>query len=154
MKWAYLSIGRLDRLRFCFTLFGGGRSTTGRAPSERTLKFLLPFFVVFLIEPPHYFLLPPQSFHPGAGPAPVLPLSPSMILLTLQMRRVMMRLMASQGLLGPLATEEATMGARDNTMTAPSNTWGWTHTHTHTNKPQITCIGQSYESALSLGSKT
>lgn len=47
---------------------------------------------------------------------------PSMILLTLQMRRVMMRLMASQGLLGPLATVEATMGARDSTMTAPSNT--------------------------------
>ena len=51
------------------------------------------------------------------------PASPSMILLTLQMRRVMMRLMASQGLLGPLATVEATMGARDSTMTAPSNTW-------------------------------
>lgn len=50
------------------------------------------------------------------------PASPSMILLTLQMRRVMMRLMASQGLLGPLATVEATMGARDSTMTAPSNT--------------------------------
>lgn len=45
-----------------------------------------------------------------------------MILLTLQMRRVMMRLMASHGLLGPLATVEATMGASDNTMTAPSNT--------------------------------
>lgn len=49
--------------------------------------------------------------------------SPSMILFTLQMRRVMMRLMASQGLLGPLATVEATMGASDSTMTAPSNTW-------------------------------
>lgn len=46
-----------------------------------------------------------------------------MILLILQMRKVMMRLMASQGLLGPLATVEATMGASDSTMTAPSNTW-------------------------------
>lgn len=51
------------------------------------------------------------------------PLSPSIILLTLQMRSVMMRPMASQGLLGPLATVEATMGARERTMTAPSNTW-------------------------------
>lgn len=47
---------------------------------------------------------------------------PSMILFTLQMRRVMMRLMASQGLLGPLATVEATIGARESTITAPSNT--------------------------------
>lgn len=53
-----------------------------------------------------------------------------MILLTLQMRRVMMRLMASQGLLGPLATVEATMGASDSTMTAPSNTYvGVIHTY-------------------------
>lgn len=48
---------------------------------------------------------------------------PSMILLTLQMRSVMMRLMASQGLLGPLATVDATIGARDSTITAPSNTF-------------------------------
>lgn len=46
-----------------------------------------------------------------------------MILFTLQMRRVMIRLMASQGLLGPLATVEATMGAKDKMMIAPSNTW-------------------------------
>lgn len=46
-----------------------------------------------------------------------------MILFTLHIRRVMMRLMASQGLLGPLATVEATIGARESTMTAPSNTW-------------------------------
>lgn len=56
------------------------------------------------------------------SPPPLHPLSPSMILLTLQMRSVTMRPMASQGLLGPLATVEATMGARERTMTAPSNT--------------------------------
>lgn len=35
-----------------------------------------------------------------------------------------MRLMASQGLRGPLATVDATIGAKDRTITAPSNTWG------------------------------
>ena len=33
-----------------------------------------------------------------------------------------MRLMASQGLLGPLATVDATIGAKDRMITAPSNT--------------------------------
>lgn len=66
------------------------------------------------------------SFASLAGDAcspEVSPHSPSMILFTLQMRRVMIRLMASQGLLGPLATVEATMGAKDKMMIAPSNTW-------------------------------
>lgn len=50
------------------------------------------------------------------------PHSPSMILFTLHIRRVMIRLMASHGLLGPLATVEATIGAKDKIMIAPSNT--------------------------------
>lgn len=49
--------------------------------------------------------------------------SPSMILFTLHIRSVIIRLIASQGLLGPLATVEATIGAKDKIMTAPSNTW-------------------------------
>ena len=69
-------------------------------------------------------------------PHPAWPVSPSMILLTLQIRRVMMRLMASQGLLGPLATVEATMGAKDSTMTAPSNTCG---RNTQTGSASRTC---------------
>lgn len=32
--------------------------------------------------------------------------------------------MASQGLRGPLATVDATIGAKDRMITAPSNTWG------------------------------
>lgn len=53
----------------------------------------------------------------------VSPHSPSMILFTLHILRVMIRLMASHGLLGPLATVEATIGAKDKIMIAPSNTW-------------------------------
>ena len=41
-----------------------------------------------------------------------------------------MRLMASHGLLGPLATVEATIGANESTITAPSNTY-IQHTNTH-----------------------
>lgn len=81
-----------------------------------------------------YLSLWPDSKGHDAGdisPQP-LPVSPSMILLTLQMRSVMMRPIASQGLLGPLATVEATMGARERTMTAPSNTWENTCTHART----------------------
>lgn len=70
----------------------------------------------------HSSTLCTPSIYPQAHPA-----SPSMILLTLQMRRAMMRPIASQGLLGPLATVEATMGARDRTMTAPSNTYTQAH---------------------------
>lgn len=47
---------------------------------------------------------------------------PSIIRLTLQILRVIMRLIASHGLLGPLATVDATMGAKDKMITAPSNT--------------------------------
>jgi len=46
-----------------------------------------------------------------------------MILFTLHIRNVIIRLIASHGLLGPLATVEATIGAKDRIMTAPSNTW-------------------------------
>lgn len=45
-----------------------------------------------------------------------------MILFTRQIRNMMMRLMASQGLLGPFATVDATIGAKDKMITAPSNT--------------------------------
>ena len=87
-----------------------------------------------------YLSLWPDSKGQDAGdisPQP-LPASPSMILLTLQMRSVMMRPIASQGLLGPLATVEATMGARERTMTAPSNTWENTQTYTHTLTDTVT----------------
>lgn len=47
---------------------------------------------------------------------------PSIILLTLQILSVIIRLMASQGLFGPLATVDATIGAKDKMITAPSNT--------------------------------
>lgn len=45
-----------------------------------------------------------------------------MTLFTRQIRSMMMRLMASQGLLGPLATVDATIGAKDRMITAPSKT--------------------------------
>lgn len=45
-----------------------------------------------------------------------------MTLFTRQIRSMIMRLMASQGLLGPLATVDATIGAKDKMITAPSNT--------------------------------
>lgn len=64
------------------------------------------------------YLLPRQP--PGHLPGH----SPSTTLFTRQMRSMTRRLMASQGLLGPLATVEATMGAKDRMITAPSNTWG------------------------------
>lgn len=101
-----------------------------------------------------YLSLWPDSKGRDAGdvsPPQPFPVSPSMILLTLQMRSVMMRPIASQGLLGPLATVEATMGARERTMTAPSNTWEnpctRKHTHTHT---RAYCYFCSFHSGMTL----
>lgn len=68
------------------------------------------------------FCISKTSFSQPAWSHKRSPHSPSMILFTLHIRSVMIRLMASHGLLGPLATVEATIGAKDKMMIAPSNT--------------------------------
>lgn len=66
-------------------------------------------------DPRSHATLPASSSAPSGH-------SPSITLFTRQIRNIMMRLMASQGLRGPLATVDATIGAKDRMITAPSNT--------------------------------